>query len=130
MWKKTEGVTLVELTVAIVILGILAGVAVPACAGYIAKANRAADLAALESIKAAAIAVLAETAEEVTVLKVGKDYIVVNNHIDLPTEEYNPYYKNFALFSDGATGVDFKTKVGGKSATMATWTKDGGWIFS
>ena len=41
--KKTEGFTLVELIVVIAILGILAGVAVPAYSGYLNKANIAKD---------------------------------------------------------------------------------------
>ena len=41
--KKAEGFTLVELVVVIAILGILAGVAVPAYSGYLEKANKAKD---------------------------------------------------------------------------------------
>ncbi len=51
--KKSEGFTLVELVVVIAILGILAGVAVPAYTGYIAKANQAADITVCDAIKTA-----------------------------------------------------------------------------
>ena len=52
--KRKSGFTLVELIVVIAILAILAAVAIPVYSGYIKKANEAADLAQLDSIKTAA----------------------------------------------------------------------------
>lgn len=123
-----SGFTLVELIVVITILGILAGIAVPAYSGYIKKANEAADYTQLDSIKTAAVFAYTDKHvndddfKDVKMIKVVPATADTLATITVYTEE-----------SDGATavsGVDattvkpyydltgFKLKSG---ATSATW---------
>lgn len=53
IFKKNGGFTLVELIVVIAILAILSAVAVPAYSGYIAKANKQADITLVKDIEKA-----------------------------------------------------------------------------
>ena len=139
-----EGFTLVELIVVIAILGILAGVAIPAYSAYLKKANDAAVVTELDAIKTAvqsANASAGDTIEKIVVTDTGakKIKIVVTPKTGktLATSfaaDFKIYYKDTTIAQDsGATtystgDVSVGTDFGDTSyASGATWTPADGW---
>lgn len=114
-----SGFTLVELIVVIAILGILAGIAVPAYSGYIKKANEAADMTQLDAIKTAVTFVYAEKHLNDNPPATEPDTITVTNGaVTAPAGiDISAYYKISAF--------TFKS-----TATSATWTPTDGWKLS
>lgn len=110
-----SGFTLVELIVVIAILGILAGIAVPAYSGYIKKANEAADYTQLDAIKTAVVFaytdkhVKDDTFADIQSITVTEGSVAVEPAETSGTLDISSYYKI----------ADFKFK---SDNTQAVWT--------
>lgn len=112
-----KGFTLVELIVVIAILAILAGVAIPVYSGYIQKANEAADLQTLDSVKTACVFAVTEkrVPETTTIEKIEVSGTDVTVHVSETASTYG---------TNGDVAISIEPYTGTlnfKNITEATW---------
>lgn len=125
-----SGFTLVELIVVIAILGILAGIAVPAYSGYIKKANEATDYTQLDAIKTAVVFAYTDahvkdaTFVDIAQIDVSKGAVTVTPAGgSAGTIDISAYYDitNFDFKSNTQSATWYATAVEGTGGHPAGW---------
>ena len=131
-FASKSGFTLVELIVVIAILGILAGVAVPAYSGYIKKANDAAIITQLDAVKTAALAANAKAGTISQISVTSSTAVTVTGNPSLASD----FATNFVLYYTGATATGGTITLSTALPNYAnssysggvTWTPTAGWV--